>query len=83
MNDLNRHKEMNHNSIKFNGDKAKSTIKKQKYISKRIKCEHCDKQFNKRETFDKHFMKIHKDIQNRITNGGKGGPKPLESSERK
>ena len=32
-----------------------------KYIHKRLKCEQCDKKFNKKETFKKHMETIHKD----------------------
>ena len=43
-----------------NGDKRKSNeINKQKYISKRIKFEKCERKFNKKETFQKHVVKIH------------------------
>ena len=51
-----------------NGDKRKSNeINKQKYISKRIKFEKCERKFNKKETFQKHVLKIHGGIQSRIS----------------
>ena len=35
-------------------------ILKKKYVSKRIKCEYCEKQFNKNETHRKHIETVHK-----------------------
>ena len=50
------HKTQNEN----NDEKTKSNeVKKLKYIPKRIKCEKCEKKFNKKETFQKHVVKIH------------------------
>ena len=42
---------------------ASSTTKrhdKKKYVPKRIKCENCEKQFNKKERFKTHMEKVHK-----------------------
>ena len=30
-----------------------------KYVSKRIKCDNCEKKFNKTETFEKHMKQVH------------------------
>ena len=34
------------------------------YISKRRKCQHCEKRFNKEETYDKHMKNEHNGTQN-------------------
>ena len=39
---------------------CESAIKVKERVSKRIPCEKCDKKFNKKETFNAHMMKIHK-----------------------
>ena len=49
---LKRHKDLNHNEINATTRKT--------YTSKRLKCEYCDKKFNKFETFKKHMKLIHK-----------------------
>ena len=33
---------------------------KKGYVSKRLKCEYCEKKFNKKDTFDKHVNENHK-----------------------
>ena len=38
------------------------TESKKTYKSKRIKCDHCDKKFNKKETFIKHLKEAHQEI---------------------
>ena len=38
-----------------------------KYISKRIKCQQCEKKFNKEETYTRHMVSAHKEAQN-VTN---------------
>ena len=40
-------------------DQSVESIQRKKYTSKRIKCDICDKRFNKRETFQKHMKQIH------------------------
>ena len=42
---------------------AKLTTEKM-HTSKRIHCQHCDKKFNKRTTFQTHMNKLHKEIIN-------------------
>ena len=38
----------------------KQMIKNKKgYVSKRLKCEYCEKKFNKKETFEKHWKENH------------------------
>ena len=52
-------------STKTNLNKHKEDIhevkEKVKYVSKRIKCEKCEKKFNKKETFMAHMNKFHGD----------------------
>ena len=60
---LKRHKDLNHKENKavtqpINSNSNATTGKT--YISKRLKCEYCDKKFNKIETFEKHKKLIHK-----------------------
>ena len=50
-----------------NNKKAKPTVThkdKKQYTSKRIKCNLCDKKFNKRDTFDKHLKTTHGENEN-------------------
>ena len=47
--------------------KATTINSKSKYISKRIKCEKCEKMFNKKETFMKHMESYHKEISSIVT----------------
>ena len=42
--------------------KTNETKQKIQYVSKRIRCEQCEKKFNKRETYEIHVRKFHKDI---------------------
>ena len=54
---------MYHNKDKSSGDQVQgNSKKKQTYIPKRIKCENCEKQFNKNETYQKHVKKMHDSI---------------------
>ena len=46
-------------SLTFWTEKIQVTLPKSKYISKRIKCEKCEKQFNKKETHKKHIETVH------------------------
>ena len=50
---LNQHKNLNHKTTTKNIKKHSTTS------SKRKKCEYCDKQFNKEETYNKHVKKAH------------------------
>ena len=50
---LNQHKKFNHKTT------TKTTKKLNTTVSKRKKCEYCDKQFNKEETYKKHVKKFH------------------------
>ena len=48
----------------------KENTNNKKYISKRIKCEQCDKKFNKEATFTKHMESVHKKVNillNKVT----------------
>ena len=54
------HKTQKENETENNDVKSQSNkVNKPKYVSKRIKCNMCDKKFNKKDTFQKHVMKIH------------------------
>ena len=55
---------------------TRKEIKKQKYVSKRIHCDVCDKKFNKKETFETHTRKYHSE-KNQPTNQPKENMKPL------
>ena len=53
--------------IKDNPPKNKKIPSKEtgkKYVSKRIKCEKCDKKFNKISTFNRHMEEDHKEVVN-------------------
>ena len=41
------------------GENSLEKIQKKAYVHKRIKCEKCDKKFNKKETFKKHMESVH------------------------
>ena len=47
-------------------DTLKNSGNNKKYMSKRIKCEKCDKKFNKESTFKKHIESIHKETLNTL-----------------
>ena len=49
--------EQNRNSTEYSIEK----IQKKTYVHKRIKCDKCDKKFNKKETFTKHMESVHKE----------------------
>ena len=65
--DLNKHIDLTHIDNNINNNENDNDDEKipsknrrsQKYISKRIKCQKCDKKFNKKETYQKHVNKIH------------------------
>ena len=40
------------------GKTSVENIQRKKYTSKRIKCDICEKRFNKRETFQKHMKQV-------------------------
>ena len=56
---LNDHEKSIHNKQPEVTQEARNTIKKPKYISKRIPCSICAKKFNKKETFEAHMKKYH------------------------
>ena len=62
---LNRHTTTHHkeNPLKENEMVPKESQKKE-YISKRIKCDKCDKKFNKVATFKKHMDLDHEEVIN-------------------
>ena len=41
-----------------------SSVHKTGYVPKRKHCEHCDKKFNKSETFKKHMKEVHNTEEN-------------------
>ena len=49
-------------SSRENSQAGEEKNTKNKYIRKRIKCEQCDKQFNKKETYKVHMRKVHNAI---------------------
>ena len=63
---LNRHKELNHKEIQAQiTPNLTSTKTKTSYTSKRLKCNLCDKKFNKESTYENHVKKSHRGAQNR------------------
>ena len=62
------------------GEKRKSNKQPNKYISKRIKCELCEKKFNKETTYKKHMDTIHVGM-NKVANTSKDEPSSSTSIE--
>ena len=50
--------------------KVKETkVKKKPYVQKRLKCEYCDKKFNKKERYEKHKESVHIEKSQQVISG--------------
>ena len=58
----------NQNQNQQKGKESVEGFQSKKYVLKRIKCEICEKRFNKSETFKKHMRQVHGSVsQNEVT----------------
>ena len=62
--------------------KVKETkVKKKPYVHKRLKCEYCDKKFNKKERYEKHMESVHIEKLQPVISGSEDSDLPGQAQD--